>query len=499
MRAVSPPADMEEIELKLGLPGADPSTLLALLKRVPVLARRKRTTLHLHNVYFDAPALALRRQRIALRLRRVGNAARPQWLQTRKTAGRADSALSQRGEWEAPVREARLSLKALKKTPWPGIDADGNIFRALVPVFETNFERTVWLIRQRDGSVVEVALDIGHILAGERSTPLCEIELELKAGKPTALFDIAKEIAGHIAVLPAAISKAERGYALTQETAGSALRAAPPSLPTRLPVTSAAQRVLCEMFSQFTSNLGTVLISDDPEVVHQARVGWRRFKSARRLFAPVLALEAVPSWQPLQTVLICLGRLRDLEVAGRETLPALADAYIADDPRRADIWQHMTQSLAQATQLQRKTVRYALQDPTVGACLLATTQWLEGLSLPDQDADASGQPGPSLRRWSRDRIGRLRGQLKLARKSTETLAQRHRVRILAKRMRYNVEALFSLLPLRRAQRWREQAIELQTRLGVSRDAMQAATLVAELGLDRGLAEFLRGLAVGQGA
>jgi hypothetical protein len=42
-----------------------------------------------------------------------------------------------------------------------------------------------------------------------------------------------------------------------------------------------------------------------------------------------------------------------------------------------------------------------------------------------------------------------------------------------------------------------QASKLQTGLGASRDAMQAAILVSELELDRGLAEFLRGLALGR--
>ena len=98
MKQAIPKAGPEETELKLALPGADPATLLARLKRVPVLARRKSTTLHLHNIYFDTPELVLRQQRIALRLRRVGDEAKPQWLQTLKTAGRADSALSQRGE-----------------------------------------------------------------------------------------------------------------------------------------------------------------------------------------------------------------------------------------------------------------------------------------------------------------------------------------------------------------------------------------------------------------
>ena len=66
-------------------------------------------------------------------------------------------------------------------------------------------------------------------------------------------------------------------------------------------------------------------------------------------------------------------------------------------------------------------------------------------------------------------------------------------------MRYDLEALFDLLPRKRAQRWRTQALELQTSLGATRDAMQAASLLVELEADRGLVEFLRGFALGRHA
>jgi len=45
----------QEIELKLALPMSDPSSLAKRLARTPVLARRKATQLHLHNVYYDTP------------------------------------------------------------------------------------------------------------------------------------------------------------------------------------------------------------------------------------------------------------------------------------------------------------------------------------------------------------------------------------------------------------------------------------------------------------
>ena len=487
----------QEVELKLALPGADPLTLAKRLAQIPVLARRKSTRLRLHNIYFDTPDSALRQQRVALRLRRLGDTDNPKWLQTLKTAGRSDSALSQRGEWETPVRSANLSLKSLQATPWSDLDPDGKLFRTLAPVFETSFERTVWLLRRPGGCVVEVALDIGQIVHGERATPIFELELELKAGPVAALFEVASQIAASMAVLPASASKAERGYALAQGSLQTALRARPQRLPAKLPRTEIAQRVLQEMFSQFTGNLNSLLLSDEPELVHQARVGWRRFKSARRLFAPVLAMQSAPSWQPLLALLSCLGKLRDLDVARTETLPAAADAYIAADPRRAELWQTMTEALQQAAHLQRKAVRYALQDPALGACLLATTQWLEGLNAATTAEQAVPEPKGALRRWTQGRIKRLHEQLRLAGENAAEPAQEHRVRILAKRMRYNLEALESLLPGKQTQAWLLQASKLQTGLGARRDAIQAASLVAELELDRGLAEFLRGLALGQ--
>ena len=451
----------------------------------------------MHNVYYDTPEQLLRQERVALRIRRVGSDATPQWLQTLKTGGRGDSALSQRGEWEAPVPDAALSLDALQATPWSGIDPDGTVFAALASQFVTSFERTSWLVRRRGGSVVEVALDVGQIVAGEKKAPICELELELLAGPPAALFDIAQQIARTIAVLPVSTSKAERGYALAQDSLDVPLCAQPPKLTSELSLPEAARRVLGEMFCQFTSNLNALRTSDDPEVVHQARVGWRRFKSALRLFKPALALEAMPSWQALQALLACLGELRDLDVARTDTLPPLAEAYTTGDARRAQAWQAMTQALIDAARLQRKTVRYALQEPTVGAALLATTQWLEHLSMLKGPGDAVVEPKVSLRRWARRRIVRLQEQLQRASKEAENPADLHRVRILAKRVRYGIEALRALLPKKRTQRWYQQATNLQTSIGASRDVMQAGALVARLDTDRGLVEFLRGVVVGK--
>lgn len=494
-----------EIELKLALPTSHPASLAKRLAQTPALARRKATHQHLHNVYYDTPEQVLRQECVALRIRRIGSEAKPQWLQTLKMGGSSDSALSQRGEWEAPVPSAVLDVAILKNTPWSGFDPDGAVFQALVPCFVTRFERTSWLVRKRDGSVVEVALDIGQIVAGDKHAPICELEFELKAGQPAALFDLAQQIAHSIAVLPMTISKSGRGYALAQDDLDTPLRAQPPWLSSKLSLPEAARSVLREMFNQFTTNLNALRKSDDPEVVHQARVGWRRFRSAWRLFKPAFTGSVVPSWQALHALLHFLGELRDLDVARTDTLPPLADTYTAGDDQRTAAWSSMNQTLIHAAQLQRKAVRYALQESAVGVSLLAITRWLAGETALSTQDEAALKQDETLRQWARHRATRLHKQFKLTLKEANTTNTthatnnakiQHRARIFAKQMRYGIEAMDSLLPKKRSRRWLEQAIKLQARIGASRDIAQAGTLADRLEIDRELVAFLRGVAIG---
>lgn len=486
-----------ELEIKLALPTADPASLARQLARLPALARRKPVRKQVDNIYFDTPAQALRAQRMALRLRRVGGDDAPQWLQTFKTSDGGDSALSLRGEWEVPVPGPALVQAALQAAPpWQRLDPEGAVFAALQPCFATAFERTAWTVRRRDGSVIEVALDLGQITSGQRSVPICELELELLAGAPTALFDLARHIALHIAVLPLAASKAQRGHALRDGTLDTPLRARPQPLGGDVAWHHMVQPVLGEMFAQFTANLNALRHCDDPELVHQARVGWRRFRGAVRLFKPAVPAQALPSWQGLQPLLTALGELRDLDVACTQTLPALQNAFVAECAERMQAWQAMELAFRHAAVQQRRAVRHALQAPAVGSDLLAITLWLDDLSRPQAWGDSPGLPGKTVRRWVRQRIQRLHAQWKKALRDSTHAESQHRARILAKRLRYNIEALCPLLPAR-TQRWLQQASGVQAGIGASRDLLQAGVLAQRLAVDRGIVAFLRGYAAGR--
>lgn len=485
--------ESQEVELKLSLPGANPTELAKRLGSLPLLAGGKATRQSLHNIYFDTADQHLRRQRAALRLRRIGSAVHPQWVQTLKSSAADESALSRRGEWETAVPSAQLSLQALQSTPWTEMDPDTRLFDSLEPCFVTDFQRTSWLLTRPDGSVVELALDIGQIEANGRQASICEIELELKSGQVGALFEVAQRIAITVAVLPANQSKAERGFLLAQDGLDQPKGANPPPIGQHLSQTGLAQQVLREMFAQFTHNLNALRSNDDPELVHQARVGWRRFRSAMRLFKKLPQMANAPVWPELAALLSFLGELRNLEVALLETLPPLANGYCRGDEQRTQSWQEMLTSLRHMTDVQRRVVRDTLQEPGVGVSLLLISEWLENLTVTE---NVDQKTTSLLRQWAKRRILRLDQGLKRAQQATDTPEQQHRVRIRAKRLRYGVQALHNLLPARFANRSSDKAAILQTAIGVRRDLFQASVLVATLNPDHGIVQYLLGVVVG---
>ncbi|WP_432697212.1 inorganic triphosphatase [Marinobacterium sp. YM272] len=200
-----------ETELKLGLLpeyGADVAGL-------PILEQYSRAEpecRQLDNTYFDTPEHALTGARVALRIRRDGE----RYIQTLKTAGEGRAGLSVRGEWEWQLDEPVLDLDKFRPHLPPQLN-DDSLLAQLQPVFDTNFERHIWLLGAGEGAEawqVEVALDRGEIRAGQQAMELSELELELKSGPTEALFQLALEIARQIPVQVRDDSKAQRGYAL---------------------------------------------------------------------------------------------------------------------------------------------------------------------------------------------------------------------------------------------------------------------------------------------
>lgn len=200
-----------EIELKLSFPAQHAATIkqLALLKRCCSTQPIEQTIL---SIYYDTRDFALGRQRIALRTRKIGD----QWLQTIKSGSSVHDGLHQQNEWEYPIRANALELDAIPDAQLMAVFADPQFRAALKPIFTTDFHRTTYLLEPLEGFKLEFCLDIGKIIAHDKTEPICEVELELKAGNSEQLIEFAHTLQTScpFTFTPENRNKAARGYAL---------------------------------------------------------------------------------------------------------------------------------------------------------------------------------------------------------------------------------------------------------------------------------------------
>jgi inorganic triphosphatase YgiF len=482
-----------ELELKLALPSHDPQLLVKQLARCALIGRRTPKRQQLHNVYYDTPEHGLKRMAVALRVRQIDGKGAPHWVQTLKIGGTSDSAFSRRGEWEAPLKTNALDAAMLAHTPWPSMDPDGALLQALSPVFTTDFERLSWVVTLQDAKL-EIALDRGQVVMDGHSTPLCELEIELLDGPPEAVFDAAFQIGLHLSLLPLHMSKAERAYRLAAGTLDAPLRAKPPALNKDMSFALVAQTVLRDAFLQFTANLYTLRASDAPEVLHQARIGWRRFKSALKLFKPLATESHVPSLAPLKPLVAQMTQLRDLDVAATEVFPTYAEAYQMGDARQVQSWHAMEEALEHARLQLRAALRQSLADPSVGRTLLLVTRWIETEDFQAPRGKTKGKTKHRVTHWVQKRMAHVADLARAISPHATDPAQQHQLRILHKRLRYGVESLHPLLPAKRAERWLQMAIQSQTQIGLERDRLQAVAIARQLRAADGVVQFLRGAA-----
>ena len=455
-----------ETELKLLL---TPEDLRRLRRdpRIKALQQGRASTRRLHSIYYDTPEWTLLRAGLALRLRSDGR----RWLQTLKTEGQATAGLHQREEWEWPLPGEALDFGLLETTPEGKRFSAPRLRAKLAPVFRTEFERTSLRLGLADGSLAELCLDSGQIRSGRRASAISEAEIELLAGSPARLYELALELVERVPLRLGQASKAERGYALARKAPARAVKAAPLELDRQGSVAVAFAAVARSCMAQAQANESGFLAGRDPEYLHQVRVALRRLRACFSLFKaalpqPAFALVA----NQLRAQSAALGRARDWDVFVHEMLRALRE-------QRAD------ESAVVA--FQRRCVRLgrvhlrAAQGAVASAAwprlwlelgrLLAGGAWIEeqaALVLPVEG-------------YAADLLQQRAAALKKRGKHLQALdaAGRHRLRIAVKKLRYAAEFFAALFPKRRVRPYVQSLAAMQEVLGGLNDA---ATLLRQL-------------------
>jgi triphosphatase len=460
----------------------------------PGLARRK-----LESTYFDTPERWLASRRMALRVRRIGR----KRIQTLKAPAPGPDGLQNFQEIEAEiasdrpqlaaVTDARLSRKLEREAVW----------RRLRPIFETRFHRSAFVTTHGE-SRIEVAVDLGSISAEGRRLPLAEIELELKSGAPQALYDLAEQLALQLAeevpIRLGAESKAARGYALAEGRAPEPHKARPITLPAGLSTEEAFVAIVNNCLEQLRANEEAVLSTEDDEAIHQFRVALRRLRAIVSAYRDLVddEVQAMISidlrWLQRQ-----FGPARDLDVLIAETLEPIGHRL-----RTQPAFDLLMETAGAARAEARRSAHLALENPRYVTMLiqfyrqLHSGGWRRASARARLAAPVADFAGPLLQ-------SRHKRLMKLgARYRTLPEVELHRLRILAKKMRYAAEAFQSLYKPKLARKYIASLAAIQDSLGSLNDAFVSRQLLSALAqrlvIDHGMAaadaNLLQGLVLG---
>ncbi|MGK2898658.1 MAG: CHAD domain-containing protein [Burkholderiaceae bacterium] len=483
-----------ETELKLLIAPADVAAFrrLALLK---LLATSKPATRLLRNTYFDTPELHLKEHGMELRVRRAGGVA----IQTLKAVGQAaEAGLHQRQEWEARVTGPLPELASLMTlvgagSLWEKVLGAPGLAQELAPIFGSEVRRTAWNLRLAQGAEVELVLDQGKLRRGDTHEPISEIELELKSGTPEALFDLALQMQEQVPLRVGNLSKAARGYALAAPVAAAAVKARPVALNRDMCVEEGFRVIAGNCLAQMQDNEVGVARGNDPESIHQMRVGMRRLRSALRLFAPWIPFPPVLQ-QELAWLGGELGAARDADVLADGTLLKVIEAC----PQEADLLP-LRQLASTIAGEKRQHAADAVASVRYSRLMLSLVSWLQALRWHESlDEAALGALAEPLEKRATRILVRCHEKLLESGKrlAQGTPEERHQVRIAAKKARYATEFFQSLRPAGHVKRYLRRLAALQDALGWLNDAAVADRLLNEIEVRHpelaGSASFTRG-------
>lgn len=479
-----------EIELKLAVEeiSADVLSQHPLVRRY---ASGECEMLRVENSYYDTPDLLLQKSGFALRLRRSGD----RWLQTVKSCGNSAAGFHQRSEWEMPVSGNSLELKRFDDPRLRELLDDHKVKKSLAPLFRTDSNRTIWLLETADESRIELVLDQGEITSGSKTETISEIELELQAGKPAGLLQAALALARDLPLHLLNTSKSERGYILGGFSSPVGVRKSKsPKLKKRWSAEDAFVFIMRWAVEQLQTNEEILTRSpENTEGVHKIRVATRRMRSCLRLYRPLIPRQLSQQIDDrIKRITTALGPARDWDVFIDETLHPMARSFPHHE---------MLQKLLTLSQQQRAAA-YRAATAEVGSkehtcTLLGLALWLELRSWREYmhkgQLAALDQPVHDFACGVLEKCHH-----RVMRRGDEfahlDAAQRHRLRIRCKRLRYSAEFFSALYGRKRSRSYLHSLARMQDVLGVLNDERMVEQLLKQVAVegDAPAADLVRG-------
>jgi triphosphatase len=465
----------QEVEIRLA---ARPDDLRRLARRGHLngFAMARLRARKLTSVYYDTEDLRFAQAGLALRVRRTPEG----FVQTVKDSG--DGALANaRAEFESKVPNGEPDLGAVPdertRALLQGI-AGGD---RLLPVVETEIKRATRALKTESGDEIELAFDEGEIRplkSGHPIVPVSELEIELKHGSTLSLYEAARDLSLRAGLMIAIESKAERGLRALQGRPIAVSKAGRVELLPDCTAEDAFRITLLHCLQHIARNVPVVAEMRDAEGVHQIRVGLRRLRAALSAFGDAFRVRAIESLRArAKTLADVFGETRDLDVFSTELLkpveeasrrPGLAELRLRFEELHRHSWDN-TVKLVHSDDLTGFLI-------DLGAAVEARV-WRETAGA--DELREFERPAREIACTALDR--HLKKACKRARHLSRLgIAERHRLRIALKKLRYSAEFFAPLFAADPVASFLRRLSKLQDLFGALNDAATAEAILHRL-------------------
>lgn len=392
---------------------------------------------HLRAIYYDTPDWQLRHAGISFRIRRSGR----QFLQCVKSMpGEAHKSIA-RDEFEIPVPDNSPHPELI---PDENLPFDRSLFDRLEPVFETDVHRTIRTLQPNSETEFELAVDKGAVCCGDKTShPFCEVELELRRGPPSALFETARHIVRAAPVRLGVLYKSDRGYRMAASPNQPWLKSQRVPLSEDMTAEDALVALVLSCLRQLRQNEQFAVETNNPESVHQFRVALRRLRSVLQLYKPNLPAKQYAKFNnALKWISERSGAVRDWDVFLEQRLAPVRTSF--PDLSALD---KLTERAAVRRRHAQSSFTRALRSTRYARLLIDLDEWIHERQWRDQPVTKeSAALFSPIRDVADIKLQKLQAKVRKKRRNLHQLSdqERHKLRIAIKKLRYACEFFRSL-------------------------------------------------------
>ena len=382
------------------------------------------------------------------------------------------------GAGQIQTLKCGMGLKR-KEFEWPapdGLDLGHADLRAVIrsalrkrlaPAFTVSIHR-----RQRTflyhGAIIELALDEGEVHSGNRTRRICEVELELKSGSPSALFDLASDLSRVAPLRLSFLGKASQGQILLRPDAVHAPAPRPEFTRDTHPGL-AFQALTREAHINLALQAESYSEFGGPRDLHALRVSARRLKSLLTTFRSLLDKPGADRVRGhLSWLLQVTADARNLDV--------LLLAYPLDQVPEA-----LARALKARVDTAHAKAQAGLASGRFRDLLLEIAAWIETGAWQGRDPRAIRRHSERIRHFARRALQKSWQALARCGDDLESMepADRHQVRLRIKRLRYGLEVFAPLFSVQDTAACLKTLKSIQTDLGDLNDLATARDLLQD--------------------